>query len=635
MNICFEITLSDSLAVRQDAIDELVRACQRVMPLSVAERSGQFCRVIIKGESPERAEKIIKGAAADIFGRETAAGEVSVVRIHENKAQPKAERIISELVGAEEFKALAEEIVSIAPQIIKYSTQNVFARQSYLFSINDGCGLSTYVSLFAKLVDELGIFDLRRDDGVIEVRLEQKKPADASGAYLGRLAELKRPGFDKKGHIFSIDISEWMGRTEEKDFRELLYMLEGFSQDNIFIFRIPFVEGGVLKSIEESLSDLMFIRTVSFLPLSAGELERCAELELSKHGYSMSESAKEIFRHRIAEEKSDGRFYGINTVHKVACEMIYHKQLSNARSNTDGTHIDSQDLRQFPSACLHDQKTASEELSGLIGMEQTSARVEEIINQIKVSLSGKSVTPPCLHMRFVGNPGTGKTTVARIVGRLLKENGVLRTGGFFEYRGRDFCGRFVGETAPKTAGMCRDAYGSVLFIDEAYSLYRGSGDYHDFGREALDTLIAEMESHRSDMVVIMAGYEDEMETLMQGNIGLESRMPYVIRFPNYTREQLFGIFRCSLEKEFRHDGRVLDEARLFFEQLPDSTLNSKEFSNARFVRNLYERTWSKAAMRSKFSNSSEITVTREDFLQAASEKEFSSASCKSHPVGFR
>ena len=97
-------------------------------------------------------------------------------------------------------------------------------------------------------------------------------------------------------------------------------------------------------------------------------------------------------------------------------------------------------------------------------------------------------------MQFIGNPGTGKTTVARIIGKMLREKGVLRIGDFHECAGRDLCGKYIGETAPKTASTCRDAYGSVLFIDEAYSLYRTEDAGRDYGREALDTLIAEMET---------------------------------------------------------------------------------------------------------------------------------------------
>ncbi|MCH5351294.1 MAG: AAA family ATPase, partial [Clostridiales bacterium] len=181
--------------------------------------------------------------------------------------------------------------------------------------------------------------------------------------------------------------------------------------------------------------------------------------------------------------------------------------------------------------------------------------------------------------------GTGKTTVARIIGKLLKEKGILRVGAFFEYAGRDFCGRYIGETAPKTSSICRDAYGSVLFIDEAYSLYRGDGDTKDFGREAIDTLIAEMENHRDDFIVIMAGYTDDMDKLMSGNYGLKSRMPYTIEFPNFTREQLYDIYVSMAKGNFKCDPGLFDSARNFFMNLSEDFITAKEFPNARYVRN--------------------------------------------------
>ena len=237
-------------------------------------------------------------------------------------------------------------------------------------------------------------------------------------------------------------------------------------------------------------------------------------------------------------------------------------------------------------------------------------------------------------MRFVGNPGTGKTTVARIIGKILKERGVLRIGNFYEYAGRDFCGRYVGETAPKTASICRDAYGSVLFIDEAYSLYRGDDNSRDYGREALDTLIAEMENHRNDFVVIMAGYTDDMDKLMGGNMGLASRMPYTIEFPNFTREQLYEIFESMVKARFKYDKQLLNVAHEYFNNLPDEIIQAKEFSNARFVRNLFERTWAKAAMRCQLNGRQNIVLTKEDFEHASSDKEFAVKATKKTRIGF-
>ena len=181
----------------------------------------------------------------------------------------------------------------------------------------------------------------------------------------------------------------------------------------------------------------------------------------------------------------------------------------------------------------------------------------------------------------------------------------------------------MGETAPKTAAMCRDAYGSVMFIDEAYSLYRSGGSKVDFGREALDTLIAEMENHRNDLVVIMAGYTKEMEELMEGNPGLASRMPYIIEFPNYTRPQLTEIFLQMAGKTFTFDEAFKEAVAGYFDRLPDEVLNAESFSNARFVRNLYERTWGKAVLRCQLKKADPNVLTKEDFLAASGEKEFS------------
>ena len=160
-----------------------------------------------------------------------------------------------------------------------------------------------------------------------------------------------------------------------------------------------------------------------------------------------------------------------------------------------------------------------------------------------------------------------------------------------------------------------------MFIDEAYSLFRGDGSDRDYGREALDTLIAEMENHRDDMCVIMAGYTDEMETMLGGNAGLRSRIPYTVDFPNYTKAELGDIFFSMLGSNFDYEKSLEKAVRTFFNDISDETLNAKGFSNARFVRNLYERTWGKAAYRSRLDDG-EIKILASDLLGAANEKEF-------------
>ena len=279
------------------------------------------------------------------------------------------------------------------------------------------------------------------------------------------------------------------------------------------------------------------------------------------------------------------------------------------------------------------KRSGFDELSELIGMEAITERIREIVSQVKYSLKDSSLDRPTLHMRFTGPPGTGKTTVARILGRIFAENGILRNGYFFEYMSRDLCGEYVGQTAPKTASICRDAYGSVLFIDEAYALYSGESN-SDYGKEALATLISEMENHRDDMVVIMAGYKDDMDKLMEGNAGLRSRMPFQIDFPSYSKQQLTDIFMLMVKKHFKYENDLEQTASNFFQSLDQDYMDSQDFANARFVRNLYERTWSKAAVRSQIAGLETVRISSEDFRQAASEREFSERLMTKHTLGF-
>lgn len=538
---------------------------------------------------------------------------------------------IDDLIGAAEFKQIAHEIAQIAPEVRSRKTYEIFLSQCYLFSIGDGCGTTTCVELLAKLFAECF-----KDAIAVRGIVEHKLPPDRDAAGYDPFEEVKsilQRGRKNELSVLCVDISEWMNFTERAKFREFLRLVEKASNQFIVIFRIPFVEKDVLERIQTSLCDLLYVRAVTFPPLTSDELKSGTQTVLSGYGFSVQDSAWAYFHQRIASEKSDGKFYEMSTVKKIVSELLYKKQLANAQGGKSSSEITDDDMQRICSFEEVDALTSGEtQLKALIGNEKIRARLDEVLAQIDLALKDGRERP-CIHMRFVGNPGTGKTTIARILGKILKERGILRIGNFYEYAGRDFCGRYVGETAPKTASMCRDAYGSVLFIDEAYTLYK-EGSSVDYGREAIDTLIAEMENHRNDFVVIMAGYTDEMNALMRGNLGLASRMPYTIEFPNFSRDELYSIFKSMVTVKFKYDDKLLSAAKEYFANLSDEVIASKSFSNARYVRNLFERTWAKASLRCQLEGSSEVTLTRDDFERASGDIEFSTPVKKRNRIGF-
>ena len=230
-----------------------------------------------------------------------------------------------------------------------------------------------------------------------------------------------------------------------------------------------------------------------------------------------------------------------------------------------------------------------EQLDELVGLDEVKKDVKSLINLIKVrklrEANDLPVPPMSLHMVFMGNPGTGKTTVARIVSGLYAAIGVLEKGQLVEVDRSGLVAGYVGQTALKTQEAIQKAIGGVLFIDEAYSL--SSGGENDFGREAIETILKAMEDHRKELIVIVAGYTGPMEKFLSSNPGLESRFNKYFFFPDYNGEQLMAIFRNQCKK----NGYTLTEesekaAAELFTDLYEN--RSDNFGNGRDVRNCFE-----------------------------------------------
>ena len=233
-----------------------------------------------------------------------------------------------------------------------------------------------------------------------------------------------------------------------------------------------------------------------------------------------------------------------------------------------------------------------QELDDLIGLGSVKQEVRSLANFVEVQkqreAQGLKTAKVSYHLVFYGSPGTGKTTVARIVGRIYKDLGVLKKGHTVETDRGGLVAKYMGQTALKTDTVIQQALDGVLFIDEAYSLVPEGGGGQDYGQEAISTLLKRMEDYRDRLVVIIAGYKDEMQRFIDSNPGLQSRFNRYIDFPDYTGGELVDIFKMYMKK---NQYTLAPDAELFLKEQFDYAVAHKDrnFGNARFARNVFEK----------------------------------------------
>ena len=278
----------------------------------------------------------------------------------------------------------------------------------------------------------------------------------------------------------------------------------------------------------------------------------------------------------------------------------------------------------LPAAFLADSaERVREELLGLVGLDAVKDYVlrlqDNLTAQRRRRAAGLKSSGVTMHMIFTGNPGTGKTTVARLVGRFLKAAGVLSGGQLVEVTRAQLVGRYVGHTAPMVMQVVRSALGGVLFIDEAYSLWRGEQD--SFGLEAIDTLVKAMEDHRDDLVVVLAGYTREMEHFLEANSGLRSRFPNIIEFADYTGEELYRIAAMQAEgKGYRLDEGCRAPLTAYF--CEQQRLRAREAGNGRLARNTVEAAILAQSRRTARDEQADLSLLLpQDFAMAQPQKE--------------
>lgn len=537
---------------------------------------------------------------------------------------------------SKELSDFLKETAAVVPMLQKMDSLKSFWNQTLLVSMDDGYGMTGFLGSLCKLYHSLGIASKlygqkpRAHEMAINVNtLEPNIYSDWDSA-VEKAKEMSCKNESTVGAepVLCLDISAWQNKLTTDDIRKYLRKLNVHGSNFTLVFRIPFVDAHALNDVASALGDVFSVRSLTVPPMSLKDLTEYAKNQLEARNFTLKKDAEQCVEKMILQEKRDASFFGFRTVDKLVEKIIYEKAKSNCAGNKPDRGIAYKDI---VSCVVEDdfiQVDPEIKLQELVGLQSVKDKVYQIVAQIKAfkNLSREKkrrMARPSIHMMFTGSPGTGKTTVARIVADLFHKEGILSKGMLVEVKARDLCGEWIGSTSPKTSALCRDAYGSVLFIDEAYSLFKGDRtDKRDYGLEAITALIAEMENHRDDMCVILAGYTDDMTTMLQANAGLKDRIPFTVEFPNYSREDLVKIFFMMVDNGgFKYEQALKRAVKEFFDKIPDLVFASKEFSNARFVRNLYERTWGKAACRCSLG-AGDITLLASDLLGAAEENEF-------------
>lgn len=500
-------------------------------------------------------------------------------RMLEASGEASALQRLDELVGLDEVKRQVKDILlrrrmNREAEFAGLPVQPFSLHTAFVGS--PGTGKTEVARLYGRILAEEGV-------------LSEGRVITVSGAAGWNVKET----FDAaRGSVLFIDEAYGMLRPIGSPVPELMAFMENCRDDTVV----------VLAGYEEEMDALLDSNSgfrsrlgsiVRFPDYTPDELCQVFDLMCSRAELVVPEETRIAVRDVLArggrrDDQGNARY-----ARKLFEDAVGAQQARLARSRGEGAESSRAELQTLlpqDVGCRASSvraKSAREELEGLVGLETVKRLVSERLDFARVQKmrrdAGATSAGVSMHMAFMGNPGTGKTEVARLVGRILKEEGVLSVGDFYECGRQDLVGTAVGHTAPKVAKLFRRAKGSVLFVDEAYSL--DDGMHGSYGEEAVATIVDQMEKLRDDVVVIFAGYTREMEQLFTVNQGLASRVGFQVEFPDYAPSELRRVLETMADKEGL---RLAPAAALRAEGFARAAAKSPGFGNARFMRNLLE-----------------------------------------------
>ncbi|MCR4397824.1 MAG: AAA family ATPase [Firmicutes bacterium] len=534
---------------------------------------------------------------------------------------------LSRIVGLAKVKDFLRDLEKqlLADQKRRKAGLKVETGQSLhmIFTGNAGTGKTTVARLVAKMMREMGALK--------SGRLVETGRSGLVAEYAGQTAGKTTGVFlSALGGVLFIDEAYTLASDGPTGFgREAIDTLVKLMEDHRE--NIVVILAGYEKEMDEFLAtnpglQSRFPIRIDFPDYSAEELVEIVRVMAGERGFRIAPGAVEALRDRMGFERRRGGPSGGNArlARNVLEEAIRRQsaRIAVADGVAAGEMIvleeaDFAPVRETPAGF-----DLEERLSGVVGLGEVKDFVRSLQAQLRVQNERKRLGmeaggPQTLHMIFKGNPGTGKTMMARIVGGILHEMGVLSGTNFVETDRGGLVAGYVGQTALKTKEVVRRALDGILFIDEAYSLAQEAGSGADFGREAIDTLVKEMDDNRDRLVVILAGYSAEMDAFLDTNPGLKSRFPTVIEFPDYSTAELEQI----AARMFASAGfRLTEGASARIREILEAARQESHFGNGRYVRNLFEKAVRNQAVRlqreARFDRDSLETIEDAD-IQAA------------------
>ncbi|SCL15335.1 AAA family ATPase [Micromonospora inyonensis] len=464
-------------------------------------------------------------------------------------------------------------------------------RRHMVFAGNPGTGKTTIARIIGQIYATYGVLG---SGHVVEVaRAELLNGAKATAAVTNAL-----------GGILMVNVGRAVQESpaSREAVATLTRMIEEHREELVVII------AGHPKDVADFLSSEVglaarFPNTFNFVDFTDDELVRLFEKEAKASGFTPADAVLDRVRNLVTRMPRVAGFDNAWVVRNLVDESASHQALRISRSATPTVEqlaeLLVEDITAPASIVLAPARKGDPmaELDALIGLRDVKAQVRLLVAEARAeslrTRAGLAVGGGSRHMVFIGNPGTAKTTVARMIARIYADLGLLGSGHLVEVTRADLIGQYIGQTGPRVHAAFERALGGVLFIDEAYSLSM-SDSPRDYGHEAIATLLKLMEDHRDDLVVIAAGYDREMRQFLDANSGLASRFPKILEFPDYDLDELVQIFTVLADDAgYQLADDVRDRARTALARLS----RGSSFGNGRTVRNLLEATIAKQAAR--------------------------------------